>query len=191
MGKKQELREDLKCKLQLLKKTEYEQKSLEIARNLFQLEDWRNAQSVGLTISQFPEVDTWQIIRQAWAEEKEVLVPKCKHKKRELEFYKLTSFEQLENVYIHLFEPMPSKTVLVKKEQIELLIVPGIAFNTQGYRLGFGGGYYDRFLVDYTGRTLSLAFPEQWVSDLPVDSFDLPVQKIVTSKEVVICDTRK
>ena len=72
-------------------------------------------------------------------------------------------FDQLESVYFGLLEPIEAETDFVAKDNIDLLIVPGIAFTEPGYRTGVGGGYYDRYLQHYQGRTVSLAFHEQIV----------------------------
>ena len=69
--------------------------------------------------------------------------------------------------------------------QIDLLIVPGLAYTQAGYRLGFGGGYYDRFLRDYDGKTISLAFNCQMIPQIDLEEHDLPVSKIITNTEVI------
>ena len=70
----------------------------------------------------------------------------------------LLSYDNLETVYMDLLEPIIEETVSVAKNEIDLQIVPGVVFSDEGYRIGFGGGYYDRYIMDYKGATLSLAF---------------------------------
>ncbi|AYC29572.1 5-formyltetrahydrofolate cyclo-ligase [Paenisporosarcina cavernae] len=146
-----------------------------------------NWQKVGITISHYPEIETRHIIEKLWELGKKVVVPKCTHKTREMDFYEITSFDQLENVFLYLQEPNPQKTTLASKESIDALIVPGIAFNKEGYRIGFGGGYYDRFLAGFKGDTVSLAFTEQLRMDVPVEKYDLPVDMLITSQQVISC----
>ena len=67
------------------------------------------------------------------------------------------------------------------------MFVPGLCFMKNGYRLGYGGGYYDRYLQNYKGMTVSLAFSDQVVDSLPVESFDIPVEKIVLNNQVIEC----
>ena len=141
---------------------------------------------IGITISSPPEVDTFQIIRKAWDEGKQIVIPKCLPKERKMDFRKLERFDQLESVYSGLLEPIESKTNLVEPSDIDLLIVPGIAFDSEGFRMGFGGGYYDRFLQSFKGNTVSLAFREQIVSNLPKEDHDIPVEKIITDEEIFI-----
>ena len=93
-----------------------------------------------------PEIPTFHIIEQAWHEGKEVAVPKCNPENKAMEFKKITSFEQLESVYSGLLEPVAETVKVRDQHDLDLLIVPGLAFTKDGYRLGFGGGYYDRFL---------------------------------------------
>ena len=138
------------------------------------------------TISKTPEVDTFQIIRKAWEQGKRIAVPKCEPKSRALEFRELKRFSQLETVYFGLYEPIVSETKSVDHEEIDLVVVPGLAYSKNGYRLGFGGGYYDRFLANYQGNTLSLAFQKQLVAELPVENHDLAVEKIITEAEVIL-----
>lgn len=183
---KKSLREQMKQQLCKLTKQNYEQQSYVIAQTLFQDISWNNAEVVGITISNYPEVDTFQIIRKAWEQNKRVVVPKCRPKDRSMVFREITAFTQLEVVYSNLLEPIEMETREIMPNQIDLLIVPGLAFSKTGYRLGFGGGYYDRYLSKYKGRTISLAFQQQIVSQLPIDSFDLPVDVIISDKEVII-----
>ena len=68
----------------------------------------------------------------------------------------------------------------IDKEEIDLIVVPGLLFSSRGFRIGFGGGFYDRYLADYQGETCSLVFSEQLYDDWEVEDFDIPVQKIYT-----------
>jgi len=179
---KKELRMEIKEKLQYISNEVYTHQSMRIARALFKDDLWESAHTIGITISKPPEVDTYQIIRKAWDEGKKIVIPKCFPKERRMDFRSLEHFDQLESVYYHLLEPIESKTTKVDSKEIDLLIVPGLAFSKDGYRLGFGGGYYDRFLESYQGNTLSIAFQQQIVSDVPKENHDLPVMKIITDE---------
>nr|WP_295972710.1 5-formyltetrahydrofolate cyclo-ligase [uncultured Bacillus sp.] len=182
MNEKVLLRKEIKEKLKQISKPLYEHYSYTIAQRLYKNPLWQSASTIGITISIPPEVDTYQIIRMAWAEGKRVVVPKCLVQEKRMDFRLLQRFDQLESVYFGLLEPIVGKTVSVAKEEIDLLIVPGLAFTKKGFRLGVGGGYYDRFLEDYQGSTLSLAFSEQMVKSVPVEGHDLPVTEIITNE---------
>jgi 5-formyltetrahydrofolate cyclo-ligase len=173
--------------LKAISPLEYEQKVFSIEQTLFQSEEWKSSEVIAATVSKHPEINTWNIIKRAWEEGKKVCVPKCKPSTKELDFYELNTFTNLEKVFYDLYEPIPSLTKSVHKENIHTVIVPGLAYTEKGYRLGFGGGYYDRFLSGYEGCTLSLAFREQLVEKLPVESFDMPVDKIITENGSIQC----
>ena len=87
-----------------------------------------------------------------------------------------------------MLEPIVEETTSIKKEVIDLQIVPGVVFSNEGYRIGFGGGYYDRYLTDYNGYTLSLAFECQTGYVIPIETHDIPVRKIYTEKREILCD---
>lgn len=180
MNDKDLVRNQVKDSLSRLSKPLYEDFSFKIAERLFEDEDFKKAKVIGITISKQPEVDTYQIISKAWELGKQVAVPKCHPKEKRLTFKTLMEFSQLESVYYGLLEPIDALTTEISADQIDLLIVPGLAFTMEGYRLGYGGGYYDRYLLNFFGKTLSLAFKEQIIPQLPVEEHDIPVAKIIT-----------
>lgn len=186
MDDKKAIRKQMRAELAKLSKPLYEDYSYKIANRLFQEPAWKDANLVGVTISNPPEVDTYQIIRKAWEQGKQVAVPKCHPAEKVLTFHVLTEFSQLESVFFGLFEPIEKRTEMIRTEDIDLLLVPGLAFTKSGNRLGFGGGYYDRFLQSYQGETISLAFSCQMISELPVEKHDLPVAKIITNEQVFV-----
>lgn len=183
MERKNKLRKQMMDSLKEIDKPQYEHLSYEIAQSLYKDSFWKEAKTIGITVSKYPEVDTYQMIRKAWEEGKRVVIPKCLPKTKEMVFRTLTQFNQLESVYYGLLEPIEELTHEVSANEIDLLIVPGLAFSMDGYRVGFGGGYYDRYLTGYKGHTLSLAFPQQLIEELPVEGHDLPVEKIITTNK--------
>ncbi|MBD8069142.1 5-formyltetrahydrofolate cyclo-ligase [Bacillus sp. PS06] len=184
---KQNLREMMREKLRDIDEHTFEKWSNEIQQKVFQTVEWKEAKTIGITISTTREVSTIKIIEQAWLEGKTVCVPKCEPTTKKMDFRQITSFDQLEVVYFSLKEPIEEKTVLIAKDEIDLLFVPGLAFTENGYRLGQGGGYYDRYLLNFNRQTMSLVFDLAIVEDLPIDHYDLPVQQIVTNKRVIDC----
>ncbi|OIK16558.1 5-formyltetrahydrofolate cyclo-ligase [Bacillus sp. MUM 116] len=186
MNDKKLLRKQMIETLSQVSKPLYEDHSYKIANRLFDDQDWKNAGVIGITISKEPEVDTYQIIRKAWELGKQVAVPKCLPMEKLLSFRILTEFSQLESVYYGLLEPKVELSKEINPQEIDLLIVPGVVYTKEGYRIGFGGGYYDRFLSNFRGKTTSLAFNIQVVPDFRIEKHDLPVSKIITNKEVII-----
>lgn len=180
MSEKKELRAKGKDILSELHGAERENKVKQIHQALFNSKSYQNASVIGCTISQEHEIDTTPIIKQAWKDGKTIAVPKCNPKQKELIFRTLTSFDQLETVYFGLKEPMEQETEEVDKERIDLMLVPGLIFDRRGYRIGYGGGFYDRYLANYNQTTIALATEEQLIDQVPNDSYDIPVQHFIT-----------
>lgn len=190
MMNKKEIRNQMLHHLNTMNEDEYAQYSKAIINKLFEQEVYRNAEIIGVTISRFPEVDTKLLIEAAWKAGKQVAVPKCIRETYAMDFRILTSFDELETVYIDLLEPIVEQTESIGKEQIDLLIVPGVVFSNDGYRIGFGGGYYDRYMTDYKGATISLAFHRQVNHEVPIEAHDIPVQKIITERDFIDCQRK-
>ncbi|GAB4073445.1 5-formyltetrahydrofolate cyclo-ligase [Barrientosiimonas marina] len=141
---------------------------------------WQQSNVIGVTMSRGIEWCTEPIIRTAWKEGKTVAVPKSYPSDRSLAFFIMHHYNQLETAHYRLLEPIPEQTEKLTKQAIDLLIVPGMVFDRKGYRIGFGGGYYDRFLSDFPNYKLALAANMQLIDELPAESFDRPVDAIIT-----------
>lgn len=151
-------------------------------RDLIDSSLWNNAHSIGITISHGIEWDTINIIKKAWEQGKLVYVPKCYPQDRKMVFYQLDDFDQLESVYYNLLEPNPAKTTSIEKNSIDLIVVPGVVFDSRGFRVGFGGGYYDRFLANYKQKTIALLHTDQLINQVPNEKHDIAVDYLLTEK---------
>ncbi|GAB6412664.1 5-formyltetrahydrofolate cyclo-ligase [Bacillus luti] len=169
-----------------LSEERYTTLSEQIAFSLYAQKEWAEAKTIGITLSMENEVNTYPIIEKAWEEGKKVVVPKCNKETRTMSFRQISNFDQLETVYMNLREPIPVLTEEVDADEIDLQIVPGVAYTERGERIGYGGGYYDRYLVHYKGKTLSLAYEFQMVQYIPVEPFDKNVEKIITEKGTIV-----
>ncbi|MCF6137912.1 5-formyltetrahydrofolate cyclo-ligase [Pseudalkalibacillus berkeleyi] len=187
---KKKMRMDIQKKLSNLSDGTRDQESVQIREQLFQTDDWKKSDTIGVTVSRGNEINTYPIIEKAWEEGKTVVVPKCHAKDFSMDFRKIDSFEQLEVVYFGLKEPVVEKTELITPDEIDLLIVPGLLFDEEGFRIGFGGGFYDRYLERYTGTTVSLLHPVQLNNDIPRESFDKPVDYLILPKKVHATEAR-
>jgi len=185
--KKDKIRIEMLKSLNGISEEEHAELCEDVKNTVINTAEFKNAKTIGITISRFPEVDTRSIIEAAWALGKRAAVPKCIKESREMDFYCITSFDELEIIYMDLLEPIIEKTQLVSKEEIDLQFVPGIVYSEKGFRIGFGGGYYDRYLKDYNGHKLSLAFEQQICNLIPVENHDIPVALIVTNKRTITC----
>ena len=147
---KTELRQSTISFLQKLDQKQKKWIEMRLFQQLIELESWKKSVMIGVTISRGIEWDTKLIIETAWKQGKKVCVPKCNTQNSQLTFHQLDAYQQLEHAQANLLEPDPVKTTPVHKAQIDLLLVPGLLFNKRGYRIVFGGGYYDRYLQDFT-----------------------------------------
>lgn len=180
-------RQEMLNKLQHMPAATYAQRSAKIVKRLTETPQFHVAKTIAVTMSNFPEVETRGFIEHVWSLEKKIVVPKSNPKTRQMTFYKITDFRQLEVVFAGIEEPIESMCEAISPEQMDLVIVPGVVFNKKGYRIGFGGGYYDRFLAGYRGATIALAFEEQVCDDIPVDAHDIPVQHVITDQRMLHC----
>lgn len=184
---KQSLRNEIKNKLNNLSIDAFKDASMSIKNKLLQESSIMNSSTIAITISRKKEVDTKSIIQSLWDLGKTVAVPRCNPKDRTMDFYAITNFEQLETVYLDLQEPIREKTVYIDKHDIDVIIVPGVVFDKQGYRIGYGGGYYDRYLQNFNGTLISLAFSLQVMDQLPKENHDIPVHYIITEQNRIDC----
>lgn len=126
------------------------------------------------------EVITRYIIEEAWKLKKEVAVPKVSGK--DMIFYKLTDFSQLEEGYYGIPEPTKGQ---IADWQDALMIMPGVAFDRDNHRVGYGGGFYDRFLEKHPGLVrLAIAFEFQILAQVPVEPTDILPQIIITEEKL-------
>jgi 5-formyltetrahydrofolate cyclo-ligase len=177
------------AELQKMDEKDYQKKSRAIRSRLMEDPAFQEAATIGVTIASFPEVDTIPLIEFCWKNGKRIAAPKCNPLTHTMDFYEIKDFGQLETVYMKLKEPKVAETKYVSPEQIDLMIVPGVVFSPSGFRIGFGGGYYDRYLASYPGITRSLAFDVQISDSVPIEVHDVPVAGIHT--ESVYIDAKK
>lgn len=139
--------------------------------------------SVLLTyLSKSIEVDTFSIVDAAFANHKKVAVPRCIPGKIDMEFYYIRSRQDVAPGAFGVMEPIVEKCELLTDFSNGLCIVPGLSFDVEGYRLGYGKGYYDRFLSQFKGTTVGLCYSSctQW--RLPHGRYDKPVDLLITEK---------
>lgn len=137
------------------------------------------AKTIGITISMGFEMDTDPIIKKCLDMDKMVYIPKTDGLKKTMNFIKFFDYEHLEKTKFGVLEP---KYFDNKLNPPDLMIVPGLAFTKDNYRLGFGAGFYDRYLRQFPTETISLATSKQIVSDnsWEIESHDVPVNEIIS-----------
>lgn len=140
---------------------------------------WKNAKTIATTISSPIEVPTEIVVEAALTEGKKVYLPKCMPK-RQMAFLPFTSREDLIVSDFGLSEPAYNEALV--NQEPDLVIVPGLAFAKDlNYRVGFGGGYYDRFLSKYQGKTVALvpSTMEFDSADWKVEDHDVKIDQLI------------
>ena len=136
---------------------------------------YQEAKTIATYLSFPHEFQTQELIEQALKDGKKVLIPKT-YPMGQMEFV-VYDPQQLAKTSFGLLEPQGDLEV-VDPSQIDLIHVPGLAFTTEGYRIGYGGGYYDRYLEHFAGQSLSTIYPCQ-VQEFNLEDHDIPVQEVL------------
>ena len=165
------------------------EKSTLIAQRCMRLELFRNAQCVFVYISVRSEVQTYAILKAALEQKKIVCVPLIDFEKQEMHACVIhDSLRDLHPGIMGIPEPDRVTCPTVSACDIDCVLVPGLAFTEQGHRIGYGGGFYDRFLGVCSGASCALAFEEQIVASLPFDpDQDVAVGHIITEQRDINC----
>ena len=184
---KNQLRQYYKQLRNQLSAATVEKYSAQIAAQLFELPLWQNSQTIMLYLSFQNEVSTVAIYQAGWQRGKTMLIPICSPQDGLMEMSCITSMEQLVYNRYGIGELPAHLQHMIAPEQIDLCLIPGIAFDHAGNRLGFGAGYYDRYLLRLRPdvKRLALAYECQLYSQLlPTDQYDLPMDYILTERQL-------
>ncbi|MGN0571364.1 MAG: 5-formyltetrahydrofolate cyclo-ligase [Candidatus Fimenecus sp.] len=182
---KQSLRAACKEKRRALSETEKARLDRKITNKFLNLFQYREAEVLLCYVSTEIEVDTFQILRRALQDGKTVAVPRCVDGTCEMDFYVITDFAQLEKGAFGVLEPNPALCEKLTDFSQGLCVVPALSYDLSGYRLGYGKGYYDRFLSRFSGETVGLVYENCLEETLPHGKFDRRTGKIVTEARVI------
>lgn len=171
-----------------LSKAEISRKSGEIEKRLFLLPEFKKSRAMLFYASFGKEVETGKMIERALAEGKNVCVPVTSFKEKTLMASSIKGLSDLEKKPSGLIEPREINSCPLEK--IDLVIVPGIVFDEAGYRIGYGGGFYDRLLRRASRETevIGLCFEQNIAKSVPKQSHDAKMDFVVTEKRVIECD---
>ena len=136
---------------------------------------YKEAKAIATYLSFPHEFQTARLIEQAQKDGKTLLIPKT-YPYGKMDFV-LYEPEKLERNSFGLLEPQ-GKTIVFEPSQIDLIHVPGLAFNPSSYRIGYGGGYYDRYLEHFPGPTISTIYPCQ-IQNFQPEHYDIPVEEVL------------
>jgi len=160
-----------------------ESKSSEIEERLFLLREFKSAAAIMFFASFRSEVETLPMIRHSLAVGKRIILPKVNGE--DLRLFEIHDVDKdLSQGTWGIPEPREIYPVTIL--DVDFMIVPGVAFDLNGNRLGYGAGYYDRILPLYKKETVALAFEIQIVPEVPISALDIPVKKIVTEKRTIV-----
>lgn len=157
--------------------------SASIMNTLLQSDDYQKANSIFTYIGVKNEVETYELIESALSDHKKVAVPKI-FGKGLMKFYYMSTLEELILNRFGLLEPIQQNEEAIS-DLHTLMIVPGVAFDRSLNRMGFGAGYYDRYLSAHQySKAIALAYDFQMVSDFPAESWDIKMDAIITQKQI-------
>lgn len=185
---KKEIRKRILKKRDMLSLEYREEADEKIFQKLISLKEYNEAGLIMPYINYKSEVDTKRLIVQAFGEKKRVAVPKVLNQNGEMEFYEITSLEEVISGYKGIEEPdITGKNPLDIKAESEktLLIMPGAAFDRQCNRIGYGGGFYDRYLEKNSCinlKSIALCYQIQIVEKFESDIFDQKPNMVLTEK---------
>lgn len=180
---KTKLRQELRKKRKAVADKNTKDKLIE--KRLLESKEYINSKLVLCYLSLNDEVSTDCIIKNALKCKKQVAVPYCTDKKGIMEFYLIDSLDTLKAGSYGIREPDINKCSKVYNFSSSITIVPALSFDKNGYRLGYGGGYYDRFLSQYNGTSVGICYDEMMSNRIPTDKHDKNVDIIITDKQTI------
>ena len=173
---KKELRSIVRNQKRAMTEEMIRQKSECLARQLLETPEYRNARSIYGYLPYNQEVRTVPMLAQALREGKRVAVPKCYGE--EMRFIWLEDLSQVAKGYAGIPEPIADGPVA--DDETALVLMPGLAFDRAGRRIGYGGGFYDRFLArEENHPTVALCYDFQIFDRLDTEEFDIPVDLVL------------
>lgn len=173
---KKEIRQQVRTRKKTVTPAQVEAASARLAQQLYTLPEYRNAKSVYGYLSFNQEVRTLPILQQAMADGKRVAVPKVYGKT--MRFLWLDDLTAVAPGCMGIPEPVADGPEA--DDAAALVLMPGVAFDEAGHRVGYGGGYYDRFLASQPDHpTVALCFDFQMFPELPTEDYDIPVGRVL------------
>lgn len=190
MISKESLRKKMKEERDRLSKRDVRERSKLVIDNLYLLPDFFRADVVHTYVSsKNNEVDTHELIRLLLKQRKRVVAPIADKATKQMRHSELFSLSELGTASYGILEPRIYRPVPVA--DLNVVVVPALAVDRKGNRLGFGAGFYDRFLHDVKLPTVALAYDFQVLNDVPKEQTDIAVSFIVTESEIIKCSTSR
>lgn len=191
IDEKETIREKIMERRKKLSKEKVEELSKNIEKQFLNLQEYKDAGTVMFYVSYDNEVYTHNLIEEALKSKKKVVVPLTDTENNNIVPVQIKSFMELKPGAYGILEPSSEHRHVVSKDVIDLVVVPGVAFDVEGHRIGHGMGYYDEFLKTMSAYKIGFAFEFQVLSEIPCEKHDIRVDKIVTEKRVIDCTIKR
>ena len=166
-------------------------KSNMIVNNFLETDFYNNSDKIFVYVSYKNEVQTHLLIKKMLEENKDVYVPDPDPETKEMEAVLIEQFNDLTKGAYGILEPSNSD-FKIDPSLLDIIIVPGLVFSLKGFRIGYGGGFYDRFLARAQGNKLdpikiSFVYEEFLIDKIPINKYDLPVDFLMTEGKIINC----
>ncbi len=186
-GLKKELRAQFREKRRELPPPEKAARDSAICKNAINMASFRFAEYVLLYAPTKYEIDVMPIAEAAFAKGKRVLFPRCDVESHTMKYHFVSSLSELApDAYGILAPPASAPVYDMEDKATAVCFVPGLIYDRRGYRIGYGGGYYDRFLMHFKGCKAGVVYSDFIVPDVPKGHFDYKVDIMLTEKNVRI-----
>lgn len=183
MSVKDVLRKELRAKRKSI--ADKVKRDKKISDNLLSFELYKNSKTILFYASLDDEINVDCCIEQALSDGKKIALPVCTDKNGNMKFYYINSLSEIRVGYFGVREPDTSVCKEVDDFSFSICIVPAIAYDKNGFRLGYGKGYYDRFLKKYNLHSIGLCYNELIEDKLPIGEYDIPVDYIICENGVI------
>lgn len=180
---KKEMRQSILQKRMAMEKEKKQQWDRAIYQRLQELDLIRSSDRILTYISKPDEVDTYSLIEWSFSNQKPLAAPKCIG--IQMKFYEINRLEDLQKGSFDVWEPIDGCREVSSFSGNTVCLVPGLAFSTQGDRLGYGKGYYDRFLENFPGITIGLCYDGFILSALPAEKHDRKMDFILSERSFI------
>ncbi|SFS90500.1 5-formyltetrahydrofolate cyclo-ligase [Marininema halotolerans] len=185
---KKRLRSQLLATREALDPIQIAEESRQVCQRIMELPQWQDANYVLTYMPHRREMDLRPLMEKAWVMGKKVVLPRALPAKRSLSFYEVNHFRDITIGVYGIQEPLAKEEARIDPKVLDLALVPGVAFDHHGYRLGYGGGYYDRFFAGEGSSIVryGVAYSFQWVNSVYPEGHDIPMDGVVKPDGLIL-----
>lgn len=186
---KKQIRKEILLMREAMDSKEVDLKSQLVFERLIATGIYKKSNNIFTYLNFRNEVKTNKIINHIMQNNKNIYIPLCNTSIKEIIICKMDNWEDVETGTFGILEPKPGTIKISNRKHIDLVIVPGIVFDIKGNRIGYGAGYYDKFFSSLKKEILKIGicYSFQIVKSLPASPHDIPMDYIITEKEIINC----